>query len=116
MSILGGFLGTVYTHTSMNAGTAINRGVITRFNPVLDPGNINVRGTGERGLYDVLLGFRQPRFTIEFMPQSEAWIKSIQDGSAGIEFLFLHNHLPKPRHFASDPDIISASRKTPQYP
>lgn len=88
-AILGGFLGTVYSHTSMTVGTAVNRGVITRFNPVLDPGNINVRGTGERGLYDVLIGFRQPRFTIEFLPTSRAWLSSIQDGSSGTEFLFL---------------------------
>lgn len=88
-SILGGFLGTVYTNDQLNAGTATNRGVITRLSPVLDPGNINVRGTGERGLYDILIGFRQPRFTIEFMPTDKDWIASIQDGSSGTEFLFL---------------------------
>jgi len=88
-SILGGFLGTVYTNPTLNTGTATNRGVITRFSPILDPGNINVRGTGERGLYDILIGFRQPRFTLEFLPTDKDWIASIQDGSSGTEFLFL---------------------------
>jgi len=89
MTMFGGFLGTIWTNDQLNAGNATNRGVITRFNPVLDPGNIPVRGTGERGLYDILLGFRQPRLTIEFLPTETTWIKAIQDGSSGEEFIFL---------------------------
>ena len=88
-SILGGFLGTIYTHTSMTTGTATNRGVITRITPVIDPGNLNIRGTGERGLYDILIGRREPRLTIEFLPTDKSWLASIQDGSSGTEFLFL---------------------------
>ena len=88
-SILGGFLGTVYTNSTLNTGTATNRGVITRFNPTLDPGNLPVRGTGARGLYDILIGRREPRFTIEFLPTDKDWLASIQDGSSGTEFLFL---------------------------
>jgi len=89
MSILGGFLGTVYTATTLTSGIPENRGVITRFSPVLDPGNIPVRGTGEKGLYDILIGFRQPRLTLEFLPTDEVWIEDIQDGSLGIKYLIL---------------------------
>lgn len=89
MSILGGFQGTIYAHTSLVGGTALNRGVITRFSPVLDPGNIPVRGTGEKGLYDILLGLRQPRLTIEFLPTDEVWVEAIQDGTLGLEYLSL---------------------------
>jgi len=88
-SILGGFLGTIYTNPTLNTGTATNRGIITRFNPVVDPGNLPVKGTGERGLYDILIGRREPRITIEFLPTDKDWLASIQDGSSGTEFLFL---------------------------
>lgn len=89
MSILGGFLGTVYTGTTMGSAK-INRGVITRFNPQLDPGNLPVRGTGERGLYDVLIGHRQPVFSIDFVPTDKDWIASIQDGTTVTAFLHLY--------------------------
>ena len=87
-SILGGFLGTVYTGTF--AGAKTNRGVITRFAPAIDPGNLPARGTGERGLYDILLGMRAPVFTIDFEPNDEAWIASIQDGSVDSDYIFLY--------------------------
>lgn len=88
MSILGGFLGTVWTASTFD-GVKTNRGVITRFAPSIDPGNLPVRGTGERGLYDILLGMRQPAFTIDFQPTNEDWIAAIQDGSAVSTFMFL---------------------------
>lgn len=89
MSILGGFLGTVYTAATMG-GAKTNRGVITRFNPQLDPGNLPVRGTGERGLYDILIGHRQPVFSIDFVPTDKDWIASIQDGSVTTALLHLY--------------------------
>jgi hypothetical protein len=89
-SILGGFLGTAYTSSGYNDGSvATNRGVITRFNPGLDPGNIPVRGTGERGLYDILLGRRDPRFTIDILPTDATWIAAIQDGQTATSVLHL---------------------------
>lgn len=87
-SILGGFLGTVWTAPAFN-DDKINRGVITRFAPSIDPGNLPVRGTGERGLYDILLGMRQPAFTIDLQPTDITWIAAIQDGSLQSAFIFL---------------------------
>ena len=89
MSILGGFLGTVYTGATID-GNKTNRGVITRFAPSIDPGNLPVRGTGERGLYDILLGMRAPVFTIDFQPTDKDWIASIQDGSLNSAFMHLY--------------------------
>lgn len=89
MSLLGGFLGTVYTGATID-GAKTNRGVITRFAPSIDPGNLPVRGTGERGLYDVLIGMRAPVFTIDFTPTDKDWIVAIQDGSAVSSFLHLY--------------------------
>ncbi len=90
-SILGGFIGTVYTGATID-GAKTNRGIITRFNPSLDPGNLPVRGTGERGLYDLLIGRREPMFSIDFLPSDSAgrdWIAAIQDGSSVTSFLHL---------------------------
>lgn len=90
MSILGGYLATIYTSATLNDGSvATNRGVITRLNPSIDPGNLNIRGTGERGLYDLQLGLRAPQFTIDFLPTSASWISDIQDGQTAIAFLHL---------------------------
>jgi len=99
VSILGGFLGTVWTSSGYNDGSvASNRGVITRFNPTIDPGNLNIRGTGARGLYDVQLGLRQPQFTIDMLPTPEEdeagdsgadWLSNIQDGQTAIAYLHI---------------------------
>ena len=87
-NILGGFSGTLYTSATYDdGGAAVNVGVITRVTPRLDPGNINIRGTGERGLYDILLGMRDPRLTIEFVPTSKTFLTTYQDGTTGIAFL-----------------------------
>lgn len=91
-NILGGFEGTVYTAATIN-GAKVNRGVITRFNPALDPGNLPVRGTGERGLYDILIGRREPVFSIDFLPSDSAgrdWIAAIQGGTPVSTFLHLY--------------------------
>lgn len=89
-SILGGFLGTVYTSSGYNDGsTATNRGVITRFNPTIDPNNIDVRGTGARGLYDILLGRIDPEFAIDILVTDASWISNIQDGQSATEVLHL---------------------------
>ncbi|GAG18173.1 unnamed protein product, partial [marine sediment metagenome] len=82
-NILGGFLGTVYTADLID-GAKVNRGIITRFNPTLDPGNLPVKGTGERGLYNNLIGRRAPVFSIDFLPsdtEGRDWIKAIQGGT-----------------------------------
>lgn len=88
-AILGGFLGTVYTAPSM-AADKVNRGVITRFNPTLSPGNLPVRGTGERGLYNILIGRREPVFTIDFLPTDADWLASLRSGSAGDSLMHLY--------------------------
>ena len=89
-NILGGFLGTLWRSETYNDGSAaVNIGVVTRITPVLDPHNLNVRGTGERGLYDILLGTRDPRITIDFQIADKTFLTSYQSGSTAIKFLHL---------------------------
>lgn len=96
-NILGGFIGTLWHSSGYNDNSlAYNIGVITRFNPVLDPGNIRGRGTGERGLYDILLGMRRPRINIDLIPAKGDnnddgifWLNSIQNGQAAVAYLHL---------------------------
>jgi hypothetical protein len=88
--ILGGFSGTLYYSTGYDDNSAAtNVGVITRITPRLDPGNINVRGTGERGLYDILLGMRDPRITIEFLCTSKTFLTTYQAGTTAIAYLHI---------------------------
>ena len=88
--IFGGFEEAIYRSSSENvAATAI--GITTRLNPILDPSNINIRGTGKRGLYNILLGMRQPQFTMDILPTSIDEIYAYQNGQNVIPFLHYRN-------------------------
>ncbi|MBU0846922.1 hypothetical protein KKH23_06990 [Patescibacteria group bacterium] len=91
MAILGGYEALVYTSSgvSKSSGDATNVGVMTRINPTLDPGNISVRGTGKRGLYDILLGMREPKFTFDMLFTDKDFIITYQDGLTAIPWLHL---------------------------
>ncbi len=92
MSIYGGFEEIMYTSSAIGAAeTATPVGITTRLNPVLDPSNINVRGTGRRGLYDILLGMRQIMFTVDILPSDIDFIGDYQDGQTEIPFLHYRN-------------------------
>ncbi len=91
-SIYGGFEEIVYTSSAIGAGeTATPVGITTRLNPILDPSNISVRGTGKRGLYDILLGMRQPQFTMDILPSDIDFIGDYQDGQTEIPYLHYRN-------------------------
>lgn len=91
-SIYGGFEEIIYTSSAIGGGqTATPVGICTRLNPVLDPSNINVRGTGKRGLYDILLGMRQPQFVIDILPSDINFISDYQDGQTEIPYLHYRN-------------------------
>uniref|UniRef100_A0A6M3M3L5 Uncharacterized protein n=1 Tax=viral metagenome TaxID=1070528 RepID=A0A6M3M3L5_9ZZZZ len=91
MAILGGYEALVYTSSgvSKSSGNATNVGVMTRINPTLDPGNIPVRGTGKRGLYDILLGMREPKFAFDMLFTDKDFIVTYQDGLTAIPWLHL---------------------------
>jgi hypothetical protein len=91
-SIYGGFEEIVYTSSAIGgAATATPVGITTRLNPILDPSNISVRGTGRRGLYDILLGMRQPQFTMDILPSDIDFIGDYQDGQTEIPYLHYRN-------------------------
>lgn len=84
----GGFQELIYTSSALGAGATANAvGITTRLNPILDPSNINVRGTGKRGLYDILLGMRQPQFTMDILPTDINFIFTNQTGQNRIPYL-----------------------------
>lgn len=88
--ILGGFVGTLYYSSGYDDNSAAtNVGVVTRMDPVLDPNNINVRGTGERGLYDILLGMRDPQLSIEFLPTNAPFLATYQSGTSALAYLHI---------------------------
>jgi len=86
LSILGGFNATVWT-SSTKTGAATNVGIAARVNPLIDPANIDIPGTGRRGLYDILLGTAEPSFNLDFKPTSASFIDTYQDGQTVIPFL-----------------------------
>jgi len=86
--IFGGFEEVIYTSDAVGGGETPNPvGITTRLNPFLDTSNINVRGTGRRGLYDILLGMRQPQFSIDILPTDIDFIADHQNGQTEIPFL-----------------------------
>jgi hypothetical protein len=89
-SIYGGFEELVYTSDNPT-GAATPFGITTRLNPILDPSNISVRGTGKRGLYDILLGMRQPQFTMDILPSDIDFIADYQNGQTEIPYLHYRN-------------------------
>lgn len=95
MSILGGFEGLLY-RSATELGTAYNIGVCSRLAPVVDPGNIDIAGTGKRGLYDILLGMIEPKFTLDILPAAGddhtdgiKFIADYQDGNTALAWLHL---------------------------
>lgn len=91
-SIYGGFEELIYTSAAIGAGaTATPVGITTRLNPILDPSNISIRGTGKRGLYDILLGMRQPQFTMDILPSDIDFIGDYQNGQTEIPYLHYRN-------------------------
>ena len=88
MSIKGGFDATLWT-SATKAGAATNIGVVTRIAPGVEPNNIDVPGTGRRGLYDILLGMVEPTLTIDFRPTDVSFLDTYQDGQTAIPFLHL---------------------------
>jgi len=90
-SILGGYEALVYTSSGADkdTGSATNVGVATRINPILDPGNIEIAGTGKRGLYDILLGMREPQFAFDMLFTNKTFITTYQDGLTAIPWLHL---------------------------
>jgi len=91
-NIYGGFEELIYTSSAIGAGeTATPVGITTRLNPILDPSNINVRGTGKRGLYEILLGMRQPQFTVDILPTDIDFIGDYQNGQTEIPYLHYRN-------------------------
>jgi len=93
-TILGGYEPLVYTSDGAlkSDPTFTSRGVMSRINSVLDPGNINIDGTGRRGLYDILLGMREPVFTAEVLFTDPTFISVYQTGVA--EIPWLHMRVP----------------------
>lgn len=91
MSILGAYEALVYTSSGVDkdTGNATNVGVMTRINPILDPGNIEIAGTGARGLYDVLLGMREVQFSADMLFTDESFLTTYQDGLTAIPWLHL---------------------------
>jgi hypothetical protein len=90
-SIYGGFEELIYTSSKTPGADATPVGITTRLNPILDPSNISVRGTGRRGLYDILLGMRQPQFTMDLLPSKIDFIGDYQDGQTEIPYLHYRN-------------------------
>jgi len=79
MPILGGWNTTVWYGGDPTPATCL--GVITRPDPVLDPALINIRGTGKRGLRNIILGLKDFRLNIEWAPSDSAFIRQYQDGT-----------------------------------
>lgn len=90
-SIYGGFEELIYTSDAGTGETTTCIGITTRLNPILDPSNINIRGTGKRGLYDILLGMRQIQFAVDILPSDISIIADYQDGQTEIPWLHYRN-------------------------
>lgn len=88
MSIQGGYGTNVYQSQTI-AGNASHIGITTRISPVVEPNNIDARGTGRRGLYNVLLGMIEPQITLEMNLNDKAFLTDYQDGQTAIPFLHL---------------------------
>jgi len=89
-SIYGGFEELIYT-SDVGESLPDCVGITTRLNPIIDPSNINIRGTGSRNLYDILLGMRQIQFSIDILPSNIDFIKDYQDGQTGPDYLHYAN-------------------------
>jgi len=88
MSIQGGFETNIY-ESATKTGNATHIGITTRISPVVEPNNIDARGTGRRGLYNVLLGMIEPQITLEIALNDKDFLSNYQDGQTAIPFLHL---------------------------
>lgn len=89
MSIQGGFQANVYESATKGSGNADHIGITTRIAPSVEPNNINARGTGRRGLYNVLLGMIEPQISLDLMLNDKTFLTNYQDGQTAIPFLHL---------------------------
>jgi len=67
VSIYGGWSTTIWFGGAVG-NPSTNVGIVTRPDPIFDPALIEVAGTGKRGLYDILMGIKDPRLTVEWIP------------------------------------------------
>lgn len=89
MSIQGGFQANVYESTTKGSGTADHIGITTRIAPLVEPNNIQARGTGRRGLYNILLGMIEPQVTLDLLLNDKTFLTNYQDGQTAIPFLHI---------------------------
>jgi len=90
MSIRLGPLANVYESNSKGGGAdADHIGITTRISPIVDPNNISIRGTGRRGLYNVLLGMIEPRITFDLFLNDKTFLTTYQSGQNAINYLHL---------------------------
>ncbi len=90
MSIQSGPLANVYESLSKGGSAdADHIGITTRISPTVDPNNIIIRGTGRRGLYNVLLGMIEPRISFDLLLNDKTFLTNYQNGQNAIDFLHL---------------------------
>ena len=90
MSMQSGPLANVYKSLAKGGGTdAEHIGITTRISPMVDPNNIIIRGTGRRGLYNVLLGMIEPRITFDLFLNDKTFLTLYQSGQNMIPYLHL---------------------------
>lgn len=88
MSIQGGFETNVY-QSQTKTGAATHIGISTNVAPVVDGNNIDARGTGRRGLYNVLLGMIEPQINLDLALNDVDFLTDYQDGQTAIPFLHI---------------------------
>lgn len=86
MSIQVGAEANVY-ESATKTGNASHIGITTRISPIVEPNNIDARGTGRRGLYNVLLGMIEPQISLELALNDKTFLTTYQDGQTAIPFL-----------------------------
>jgi len=90
MSIQGGFQANVYQSAVKGGSTAANHvGITTRITPIVEPNNIEARGTGRRGLYNILLGMIEPRLTLDILLNDKTLLTTYQNGQTAMPFLHI---------------------------
>jgi len=90
--IAGGFQAELHT-SATKTGVTTFRGFVQRINPSLNPNNINVRGGGRRGLYDIILGMREPVISFDLIVTDETFLSSYQNGESSIAFMHIRYNM-----------------------
>lgn len=80
MPIYGGWGVTAWRGGQAPSAPAINIGVLTRFNPYLDPSLILFKTSGSRKLQKIIPGIKNPRITLEWYPNETSWLERFQNG------------------------------------